>query len=114
MWARIINTILGLWLMAAPTVLGYTDTVAATNHRIVGPIVVSFAVIAMWEATRPVHWVNLPLGIWLLISPLVFGGYGSAPLINSVVVGALVAVCALVRGTYRPERYGGGWSVLWK
>ena len=34
--------------------------------------------------------------------------------VNSLVVGLLVAGLSLVRGQYRPEKFGGGWSVLWQ
>src|SRR5690606_38633591 len=46
-WARALNTAAGLWLMAAPAVLGHSDTLGASVDRVVGPLVASFAVIAM-------------------------------------------------------------------
>jgi hypothetical protein len=52
MWAQCLNAMLGIWLMAAPTILGYGGP-ARTNHQIVGPLAVSCAVIALWEVTRP-------------------------------------------------------------
>lgn len=112
MWAQIISAALGIWLMASPSILNYTGGAAAIDHRIVGPLVVSFAVIAWWEITRPARWVNLPLGLWLIISPLVFR-FDDTESINSIVVGVLVALLTLVRGTYRTERFGGGWLSLW-
>ncbi len=114
MWARFSNTILGLFLMAAPAIFGYTNSVAATNQRIIGPIVVSFAVIAIWEETRPARKVNLLMGIALVLSPLLIASYGMLPTIISVTAGVLIALFSLVQGTYRPERFGGGWSVLWE
>ncbi len=113
MWARFVNTIPGIWLMAAPAVMGYGNSAAATNHRIIGPLVISAAVIAIWEETRPVRWVNLPLGLWLTISPL-FISYPSVVTTMTVLVGLIIATCSLVQGTYRPETFGGGWAALWK
>jgi hypothetical protein len=112
MWAQIINTIIGLWLMAAPAILGYSGP-ANTNQRIVGPIAVSFAVIACWEVTRQARWTNLVLGVWLIVAPLVLSHETSAG-ITSIASGVLLALFSLVRGRYRPERFGGGWSALWK
>jgi hypothetical protein len=111
MWARVISAILGIWLMAAPAVLGY-DGLAATSHRIVGPIAASLAVIAIWEVTRPLRWGNLLLGLWLIVSPLVLGG-GSSVVISSLIVGVLLSTCALMPGSVK-HQFGGGWSALWR
>ena len=75
MWAQIINVILGVWLMAAPDVIGYTGP-ARTNDRIIGPLAVSCAVIALWEVTRPMRWGNLALGVWLLLVAILGIGVG--------------------------------------
>lgn len=111
MWARIANTVLGIWLMAAPAVLGY-ESPGSTNDRIVGPLIASFAVIAMAGATRPVRRANTALGAWLLVAPWVLG-HPTAATVNSMVVGALVTAFSLVRGTVKDE-FGGGWSALWR
>lgn len=111
MWARLLNTGLGIWLMAAPALLGYGGA-AATVDRIVGPVAASFAIIAMAEATRPVRHVNLVLGGWLLLAPWVLG-YPTTPMINSMLVGAAMAVLSRVRGRVE-ESFGGGWTRVWK
>ena len=71
---------------------------ARANDRIIGPIVASLATIAMWEVARPLRWVNVILGAWLLIAPWV-------PVLahparwNSLATGALILICSLVKGT---------------
>lgn len=113
MWARIINAILGVWLMAAPAVLGYGEP-ARTSDRIAGPIAAAVAVIAIWEVTRPLRWVNLVIGLWLLAAPWVLAYYDIfAAALNSSAVGLLLILFATSRGKIK-ERYGGGWSSLWK
>ncbi|MBX6342219.1 MAG: vitamin K epoxide reductase family protein, partial [Thermomicrobiaceae bacterium] len=47
-WSLLVSAGLGLWLMAAPGVLGYGGAVADSDH-LVGPLVVVVAVIAMAE-----------------------------------------------------------------
>jgi hypothetical protein len=111
-WAQFINMMLGIWLMAAPTILGYVGP-ARTNHHIVGPLAVSCAVIALWEVTRPLRWGNLVLGLWLLVAPWVFTGAWAA-FLNGSLVGLFLMAFALVRGTAEPQRFGGGWSALWR
>lgn len=97
--------------MAAPGWLGYGRP-AATSDWIVGPLIATFACIAIWEATRPMRWLNLPLGLWLLTAPWVLE-YSRMALVNSLVVGVAVCLLALVGGQVT-ERYGGGWSMLWQ
>ena len=112
MWAQVINAALGVWLMAAPSVLGY-GAPARTNDQIVGPVITTFAVIAWWEATRPVRLWNLPLGVWLLLAPWVLGYGATGAIVNSLIVGALVIGLARVQGTVEGQ-FGGGWSALWR
>lgn len=112
MWAQVLNAALGLWLMAAPAVLGY-GAPAETNDYIVGPVIATFAVVAWWEATRAVRLWNVPLGVWLLVAPWILG-YGTIQAtLNSLAVGLLVSGLAWVQGTVE-GRYGGGWAALWK
>lgn len=51
-WTQVLNTALGVWLIAAPAAIGYAGS-ARINDGIFGPLVASIAVIAIWEATRP-------------------------------------------------------------
>lgn len=112
MWARILNTALGIWLMASPAVLGY-GAPAETNDRIVGPLIATFALIAISEVTRPLRRVNTAAGAWLLLAPWILGYGSAATIINDMVVGAVVIGASLVRGQVE-ERFAGGWSVLWR
>jgi hypothetical protein len=111
MWAQLVATAFGVWLMASPDVLGFEGALR-TNHHIVGPLVATFACIAIAGCTRAVRWCNLPLGVWLVLAPWILGGE-SAATIDSILTGATVTACALVRGRVR-WKYGGGWRSLWK
>jgi hypothetical protein len=112
MWARLVNAALGLWLMAAPAVLGYGNP-AQFNDRIAGPLAVTCAVIAIWGATRPLRRGNLAIGLWLLLAPFVLGYGATAPTVNSLAVGAVLAALSFVKGDLE-NRFDGGWSMLWR
>ncbi|MDX5346446.1 MAG: SPW repeat protein [Hymenobacteraceae bacterium] len=112
MWAQLINTALGIWLMFAPFVLGYNDIAADIDHTI-GPVIATFAITAIFESTRVVRKFNIPLGAWLLVSPWVLGYAATEATVNSMVVGALVILFSFIKGKVE-NRFGGGWSVLWK
>lgn len=113
MWTHIVNAVLGIWVMAAPAVLGFVGTPIETAHYIIGPIIVSFAVIAWWEETRPAGRVNVLTGLALVVVPFLIGA-GMAATVNSVLVGSVVMVLAFRLSDYHPEKFGGGWSVLWQ
>lgn len=109
MLAQVLLAAVGLWLMAAPDVLGYDDP-ARANDRIVGPVIVMLGVVAIWEVTRGLRWLALPLATWLLLAPWLLG-YDALPAIQSSVAGLLTAGLALIRGRIK-QRYGGGWTAL--
>ena len=110
MWPRIASFLLGVWLMVAPAVLAYADPAARTNDRLVGPIVFGFAFVAAWQLMRPLRWIGLIAGLWLLAAPWILG-YGTAPTIDSTIVGLLLAVLAFL-GAKTGRRFGGGWASL--
>lgn len=112
MWARWVNIALGIWLMAAPAVLGY-GAPASINDRIVGPLVASFATMAMWQVTRSLRWLNLLLGLWLLVAPWLLGYPVGREVANSLLVGTIIALASGVRGPL-PHRIGGGWRAIWQ
>jgi hypothetical protein len=111
MWAQLINGLLGIWLMAAPSVFGYVGTAAEDNGRIIGPIVGTFGIIAVWEVTRGCRWLILPLGLWMLVAPWILGYAHGIAIANDMAIGALAAGLSLVKGKM-PTRMGGGWRVL--
>ena len=109
MWPQIINTLLGIWLVAAPAVLGVSDA-AETNDRIIGPLIASFAMVAIWQVTRPLRWVNVPLGAWLILAPWILG-YGTTSTVNSMLVGVAVIALSTIKGKLT-HKYGGGWRAI--
>lgn len=110
MWARIVAVATGLWLMAAPSVLSYADSTAADSDRIAGPISAAFAFVAMWGIASALRWVQVPLGAWLLIAPLVLD-HPTDGSISSVVSGIVLIGTAFV-GESVADEYGGGWMSL--
>jgi hypothetical protein len=111
MWAQIINMVLGVWVTAAPAVLGYGRPASMSDH-IVGPLVATFACIAIWEVVRPVRWLNVPLGLWLVAAPWLLDHPPSGQL-NSMLTGTAIAALSCFGRTIQ-QRFGGGWSVLWR
>jgi hypothetical protein len=111
MWAQILATALGVWLMAAPEVLDY-DKTARINDWIVGPLVATFACVAIWEATRSCRWANVFLGLWLVAAPWALG-YDGLPTLHSTCAGLVLIALSAIEGK-RQHALGGGWSALWR
>lgn len=117
MWPRIVNIVVGVWLMAAPAVFGYSGTSpgAEASDRIVGPLIVSHAIAAIWPEIRPLRWVNAALGGWLLVGVPVTALFVLWPVeavVSSAVCGAIAIAMARIEGDI-DSRFGGGWRSLW-
>lgn len=111
MWTQMINIGIGIWLMAAPYLLGYPE-VASDNGHITGPLIVTFSTLACWEVLYSTRMWNLVPGIWLVLAPWVLG-YDFFPAICSdMISGILVLIFAGIK-TRRTKVFNGGWSMLW-
>jgi hypothetical protein len=111
MWARIINTILGIWMLIAPAVWGYAKP-AANNAFIFGAIIATVAIIAMAESVRNTRWLNLVFGVWLVLAPWILG-FETEAKINDTLVGISVSALSLIKGQIK-EQMGGGWTAIFK
>jgi hypothetical protein len=111
MWARLFNVVIGIWLMASPGIFpeAYTESASLNNH-ILGPVVIACSIIALHEVARGLRWVNLVIGVWLLIAPWVLG-YTQLPAVNGMITGALLGGAALVPGRSW-QQHDGGWAAL--
>jgi hypothetical protein len=88
---------LGLWLLAAPAVLGATGSAAAADY-LVGALVVTWAVIAFGEVARPVRLLNVLMGGGLLVAPWLLDGATTMSRWNDMLVGIAVIGLSVPRG----------------
>ena len=98
--------------MASPGIFGFSKIIADNDH-IVGPLITTFAIVALWESTRVARTYNIPLGGWLLLAPWILGYDDTTAIVNDMAVGASVITFSLVRGKVQ-QRFGGGWSAIIK
>ena len=112
MWGAIINILLGLWLMISPGLLQF-DKIASSNNYIVGPLVLTFAITALWEVNRSMRFFNVATGVWLIFSPLIVDIQSSVADWATVLSGILITAFSFVKGNVK-KNYGGGWRSLFK
>lgn len=94
-----LNVLAGIWVIISPWVFGYGEHIgAAWNGVIVGIIVVILAAMRFSGAeTTWQSWINFILGLWLIISPWLYGyaATNDGLRVDSIIFGIVVAVLAL-------------------
>jgi len=103
-WNLVVCAALGVWLIAAPSVLGLSGH-AYSNSILSGALVAMFAVIGFGETARPARLVNVLVGLWLVMSPLVLWNDASGLRWPEAAAGVAVILLSLRRGQVE-GRYG--------
>ena len=73
---------------------------------LIGPLISVVAVIAMAEVARPLRFLNVASGLWLVIAPLALGGATTGSTVNDVALGLALIALSAPRGRVG-ETYGG-------
>ncbi len=104
-WQDQLILLLGVWLFLSPFVLGYDSSSAiALNVFVVGALIAALAAFDLYKTYAWAVVVNLLAGLWVAVSPWVDAlADRGAMMINSVAVGAAVAVLALWELRSDPE-----------
>jgi hypothetical protein len=103
-WTLVLSVAIGAALMLTRVLLDASGA-AANNDHVVGALVITFSIMALAEVARPLRFVNVALGLWLLLAPWLVAGYSGVSIIASVVAGVLLILLALPRGSIR-NHYG--------
>lgn len=89
-----VNILLGIWVIVSPFMLASHSSKAIWNNVIAGALVGILSIIRWSIHQRGWSWLNLILGIWLVISPFVLFLSGAA-MWNNVILGIIIAALAL-------------------
>jgi hypothetical protein len=93
----VANLILGAILFFSPWIFGFATGMASQNAYVCGIIIAvlsiaALAAFAVWE-----EWINLIVGLWVLVSPWALGFAATREAMQvHVVIGVLVAVLAAI------------------
>jgi uncharacterized membrane protein HdeD (DUF308 family) len=104
--ASVLNIIAGIWLIISPFWMGYyVEPGPLWNTLIVGIVV---GVLALVRACYPAEnvglsWINLILGIWLIVSPFFLPYHSLAvPIRNDVILGIIIGVLSICSALATP------------
>lgn len=104
-WTLVCCALLGAALMFTRVFFDSAPPLADSDH-VVGAMIVTFAVMAMAEVARPLRFVNIVLGLWLVAAPWLLAGAGGVGTAFDVGVGVLVVALSLPRGKRSAQHYG--------
>lgn len=91
-----VNVVLGIWVLISPFVLTFPSQRMVWNNVATGIVVGIFAILRLSARSQSGwSWINVLLGIWLILSPFVLGFVHGAALWNNVIVGIIIAALAL-------------------
>ncbi len=115
-WQDWVMLVLGAWVFLSPfwmpAYLSRTD-VAAWNSYIFGAIAFVLAWAALVTGQLWEEWVNLAVGIWLIIAPFVLRFFGpeNGAAWNQIILGILMGIDAIwvlsLNRTHRPASSAG-------
>ncbi|MBY0320274.1 MAG: NAD-dependent epimerase/dehydratase family protein [Reyranella sp.] len=107
-WTLVASVVLGIWLMFSRLALGTVPPMANSDH-LVGALVVTTAVIAMAEVVRPLRFVNVLFGGWLVLAAWFLEGASPIAHWSNVAVGISLIALSLPRGV-RSQHHYAGWD----
>jgi hypothetical protein len=96
-WQDPVKALLGAWLVASPWVLGFQHVAtAAAVTAALGALLLASSVEAMQVPQAWEEWLDVALGVGLMLAPVLFGFDRLMPaLLNALVAGALATVLAV-------------------
>ena len=94
-----------LMLMLSRGIFGNAMPLAGSDH-LVGALVLTTAVIAWAEVARPLRFLNIGFGLWLILAPWLLDGGTVAGSLLGGVSGLSLIVLSLPRGRRSSEHYG--------
>ncbi len=92
----VANLILGAFLFFSPWIYAFQAGLPSQNAWIAGIVIAALALAALAAFTVWEEWLNLVVGLWVLVSPWVLGFQGTTAMTVHVIVGALVAILAAI------------------
>ena len=112
-WALLVSVLIGVCFMLTRIFLGTTGNMANSDH-LVGALVVTFSIIAFAEVARPLRFINIAFGLWIIAGPwLLKGNASSLADWSEVATGVLLIALSIPRGRIANSYAGWDRVVYW-
>ena len=105
-WTLAVSAAIGALLMFTRLMFGMSGSAANGDH-VVGALAITVSIIATAEVARPLRFVNVLLGGWLLLAPWLLEGATWSGTAFDVVAGVALIGLGLPRGRRSAEHYAG-------
>lgn len=99
MWARVVEIILGCWLILSPFIFGHSGDQKALwlNDILSGLTVVAMAAASFSRTLRHTHLAICGIALWLMGFGYLASGYPAPPALqNDLLVGLLLLMFAII------------------
>lgn len=96
-WTLLLSCAIGVWLMFTRLIYGTSGSMADSDH-LIGALAITVAVIAMAEVARPVRFINILFGLWLIAAPWVLDGASTVAAAGSIAAGIGLVLLSLPKG----------------
>ncbi|MEZ0237263.1 MAG: NAD-dependent epimerase/dehydratase family protein [Methylophilaceae bacterium] len=96
-WTLLASTVIGVMLMFTRLLFDTTGNAANSDH-VIGSLVVTFSIMAWGEVARPLRFVNIGLGAWLVAAPWLISGYSDIAVAASMLFGLALIMLAVPLG----------------
>jgi hypothetical protein len=110
MWPRVIEGMLGCWLLVTPFVFRGTTAVEdyTTSAIVSGGVVIVMAVLSFWEPTRLARFVTLGVSLWLALHGYFAAERPGPPAAqNEIMIGLTLLLFAIIPNeASQPPRAG--------
>jgi hypothetical protein len=115
MWARIVEVMLGCWLIVSPFIFNHPTEKSAwwINDLSSGFALITLALFSFWRPMRHAHLAIVLLGLWLIGFAYLAAPYPTPPgLQNDLMLGLLLLMFAIIpnEASLPPEKWRDFWS----
>ncbi|MCC6208378.1 MAG: NAD-dependent epimerase/dehydratase family protein [Gammaproteobacteria bacterium] len=104
-WQLLVCCGIGIALMFTRLIFGTEGAMADSDH-LIGSLVIVVAVTAFAEVARPVRFINIFFGLWLIAAPLFLDGESVIAAWASMTAGLSLMALSLPLGKRSDEHYG--------
>ena len=95
-YCDVANLILGAILLISPWLFAFEAGAASQNAIICGIVIAALSIAALSAYAVWEEWLNLIVGLWVIVSPWVLSFQGSTAMTVHLTIGVIVAVLAAV------------------